>query len=117
MTITKTIQLDFLKSYVKSIEVREGDTYILDIHMSVSVFPINITDSVVIFYVKKPDGSVVINPCADLDSIVGHVQCDVKDEAFDMAGELRCRMLIIKGGDELRSMEFNVTVTADEEET
>ncbi len=117
MTTTKTIQLDFLKPYMKPVEVCEGDSCMLDIHMSVSGFPINITDSVVIFYVKKPDGSAVINPCDNIDCTIGHVQCNVKDQAFDTAGELRCWMLIIKGGDELRSMEFNVTVNAPEDET
>jgi len=119
MVTTKTIRLDVTKKYTEPIYLvqYEVDARILDIYLSAGSLPINLTGASVVFYAKKPDGTILFNNCTVVDAVSGHVVYTVTEQMCAVAGDLRCWILVIKDDAELRSIEFKVTVQPSEDDT
>jgi len=119
MVTTKTIRLDVTKKYTEPIYLvqYEVDARILDIYLSAGSLPINLTGASVVFYAKKPDGTILFNDCTIVDAVSGHVMYTVTEQMCAVAGDLRCWILVIKDDAELRSIEFKVTVQPSEDDT
>lgn len=119
MITTKTIRLDVTKKYTEPVYLvqYEVDARILDIYLSAGSLPINLTGASVVFYAKKPDGTILFNNCTVVDAVSGHVVYTVTEQMCAVAGDLRCWILVIKDDAELRSIEFKVTVQPSEDDT
>jgi len=119
MITTKTIRLDVTKKYTEPIYLvqYEVNARILDIYLSAGSLPINLTGASVVFYAKKPDGTILFNNCKVVNAASGHVSYTVTSQTCAAAGDLKCWILVIKGGAELRSLEFAVTVKPSEDDT
>lgn len=119
MVTTKTLRLDVTKKYTEPIYLvqYEVDARILDIYLSAGSLPINLTGASVVFYAKKPDGTILFNNCTVVDAVSGHVVYTVTGQMCAVAGDLRCWILVIKDDAELRSIEFKVTVQPSEDDT
>ncbi len=119
MVTTKTLRLDVTKKYTEPIYLvqYEVDARILDIYLSAGSLSINLTGASVVFYAKKPDGTILFNNCTVVDAVSGHVVYTVTEQMCAVAGDLRCWILVIKDDAELRSIEFAVTVKPSEDDT
>ena len=119
MIIAKTLRLDVTKKYSEPVNLAqyEVDSRILDIHLSAGSMPVNVTGANVVFYAKKPDGTILFNACDIIDAAAGHVQYTVTQQTCAAAGELRCWLLAVKDSAQLRSLSFSVTVHPSDDDT
>ncbi len=119
MIITKTMWLDVTKKYTEPINFvqYEKDSRVLDIYLSAGGLPVNVTGASVVFYARKPDKTLLFNNCDVIDSVTGHIQYIATGQTSTADGELRCWILIIKDGAELRSLEFMILVEPSEDDS
>ena len=119
MITAKTVRIDMMKRYLEPINTvqYEVDSRILDIYLTAANVPVNVEAASVVFYAVKPDGTILFNACDIIDAAAGHVQYTVTQQTCAAAGELRCWLLIVKDGSELRSMEFAVTVHPSDDDS
>jgi len=119
MITVKNFKLDVTTQFREPIILvqYEVDARVLEIQLTAGILPIDLTGASVVFYAKKSDGTILFNNCEIVDSAMGKVVYTATEQTCAVAGPLRCWILVIKGTEELRSLEFTVTVQPSEDDT
>ena len=117
--IEKQITIDLWKQLREPITAvqYESDARKLTIYLTSSGLPVNVTAAAVVFYAKKPDGTIIYNACEIVDGAAGKVSYVFTEQTCAAAGPLRCWIDIVATGTHVRSQEFAVTVQSSEDST